>query len=159
MSRTFLAALGVAVACGLALPAFAQSPRALTLAEDEPRIRLDGRLDDAAWQRAEVHDTFHQYLPLDRQPPPPGYRTTLQIVAERDALVFGLRAWDPAPGQLRADPTRRDQVRRDQDFVAVYIDAVGDRRAAQFVRVSAAGVVGDGVYVAAGDSEDTAPDF
>jgi hypothetical protein len=55
--------------------------------------------------------------------------------------------------------TRRDQVRRDQDFVAVLIDAVGDRRAAQFVRVNAAGVIADGLYIAAGDSEDFAPDF
>jgi hypothetical protein len=39
------------------------------------------------------------------------------------------------------------------------IDAVGDHRAAQFVRVNAAGVLADGLYNAAGDSEDFAPDF
>lgn len=140
-----------------ALPSRAQ-PRALSLDASE-RIALDGRLDEPAWQRAPLHERFVQYLPLDRQPPPAGYRTTVQVLAERDALVVGVRAFDPAPHEIRAPLTRRDQVKRDQDFVAVLIDAVGDRRAAQFVRVNAAGVLADGMYVAAGDSEDFAPDF
>lgn len=138
-------------------PAGAQ-PRTLVLGPDE-RVALDGRLDEPAWQRAPPHDRFVQFLPLDRQPPPAGYRTTVQVLAERDALVVGVRAFDPAPHEIRAPLTRRDQVKRDQDFVAVLIDAVGDRRAAQFVRVNAAGVLADGMYVAAGDSEDFAPDF
>jgi hypothetical protein len=100
-----------------------------------------------------------QYLPTDRQPPPAGYRTTVQVLALGDALVVGIRAFDPAPQDIRAPLTRRDQVRRDQDFVAVLVDAVGDRRAAQFVRVNAAGVIADGLYIAAGDSEDFSPDF
>jgi hypothetical protein len=149
-----VAMLLTAFALGVALA----QPRALTLAAGE-RIQLDGRLDDAAWQRAPLHEAFVQYLPLDRQPPPPGYRTTLQVLAEADALVIGIRAFDPNPAEIRAPLVRRDQVRRDQDFVSVLIDAVGDRRAAQFVRVNAAGVIADGVYIAAGDNEDTSPDF
>jgi len=150
-------ALALALLCGLVPWATAQ-PRAVNLAPGE-RIALDGHLDEAAWQRAPQHDRFVQFLPLDRQPPPTGYRTTVQVVAERDALVIGVRAFDPAPQEIRAALTRRDQVRRDQDFIAAFIDAVGDRRAAQFVRVSAAGVIADGMYVAAGDQEDFAPDF
>ncbi len=152
--RFAVAMLLTAIALGAALA----QPRAITLAAGE-RIKLDGRLDDAAWQAAPLHDAFVQYLPLDRQPPPAGYRTTLQVVAEADALVIGIRAFDPNPAEIRAPLVRRDQVRRDQDFVSVLIDAVGDRRSAQFVRVSAAGVIADGVYIAAGDSDDEAPDF
>jgi hypothetical protein len=152
--RLAVAALSSAVVAAAALA----QPRALTLEPGE-RITLDGRLDEAAWQRAPMHDDFVQYLPVDRQPPPAGYRTTLQVLAEADALVIGIRAYDPAPDEIRAPLVRRDQVRRDQDFVAVLIDAVGDRRSAQFVRVNAAGVIADGVYIAAGDNEDFAPDF
>ena len=154
-ARLFAVALLLtAFALGVALA----QPRALRLAAGE-RIRLDGRLDDAAWQHAPLHDAFVQYLPLDRQPPPAGYRTTVQVLAEADALVIGIRAFDPNPAEIRAPLVRRDQVRRDQDFVAVLIDAVGDRRSAQFVRVNAAGVIADGVYIAAGDNDDVAPDF
>ncbi len=133
-------------------------PKALALDAGE-KLVLDGRLDEPAWRRAPVHERFVQFLPTDRQPPPAGYRTTVQIVAQADALVIGVRAYDPSPQDIRAPLTRRDQVRRDQDFIAVLIDAVGDRRAAQFVRVNAAGVIADGMYIAAGDSEDFAPDF
>ena len=141
----------------LAAWAMAQ-PRAHLLADGE-QIALDGRLDEPAWQRAPLHDRFVQFLPLDRQPPPAGYRTTVQVLAEADALVIGVRAYYLAPEQIRAPLTRRDQVKRDQDFVAVVVDAVGDRRSAQFVRVNAAGVIADGLYIAAGDVEDFAPDF
>jgi len=41
----------------------------------------------------------------------------------------------------------------------VVIDPVGTRRSAQFVRVNAAGVVADGMFIAATDAEDFAPDF
>jgi Domain of unknown function (DUF5916) len=154
-ARLFAVALLLtAFAIGVALA----QPRAVALAPGE-RIQLDGRLDDAAWQAAPPHDAFVQYLPLDRQPPPAGYRTTVQVVAEADALVIGIRAFDPHPAEIRAPLVRRDQVRRDQDFVSVMLDAVGDRRSAQFVRVNAAGVIADGVYIAAGDSDDVAPDF
>lgn len=150
-------AIAAALMLFLAAAALAQ-PRATVLAAGE-RITLDGRLDEPAWQGAPLHERFVQYLPLDRQPPPAGHRTTVQVLAEADALVVGIRAFDPAPHEIRAPLTRRDQVKRDQDFVAVIIDAVGDRRAAQFVRVNAAGVLADGMYIAAGDVEDFAPDF
>ena len=61
--------------CGAASGALAQ-PRAITLGAGE-RITLDGRLDETAWQRAPLHDRFVQFHPVDRQPPPPGYRTTV----------------------------------------------------------------------------------
>jgi hypothetical protein len=140
-----------------ATSSFAQ-PRALGLDAGE-KLTLDGRLDEPAWQRAPLHERFVQFLPTDKQPPPAGYRTTVQVLAQDDALVIGVRAYDPSPQDIRAPLTRRDQVKRDQDFIAVVIDAVGDRRAAQFVRVNAAGVIADGMYIAAGDSEDFAPDF
>ena len=155
---TLLRASALAVALFF-LAAWAMAQPHAHLLGDGERIALDGRLDEQAWLRAPEHDRFVQFLPLDRQPPPAGYRTTVQVLAEADALVIGVRAFDPAPEQIRAPLTRRDQVRRDQDFVAVIVDAVGDRRSAQFVRVNAAGVIADGVYIAAGDVEDFAPDF
>ena len=133
-------------------------PRALGLDANE-KLTLDGRLNEPVWQRATLHESFVQFLPTDKQPPPAGYRTTVQVVAQADALVIGVRAYDPRPRDIRAPLTRRDQVKRDQDFIAVIIDAVGDRRAAQLLRVNAAGVIADGMYIAAGDSEDFSPDF
>lgn len=146
----------------LALPAWGQAPEprhptALRLAAAEAAPVIDGRLDDDAWRRAPVYARFAQFLPADKQPA--RWRTTVQVLVTDDALVFGIRAWDPEPGRIRAPLARRDQVKADQDFVSVLIDPVGHRRTAQYVRVSAAGAIEDGLFSAEEDSEDAAPDF
>lgn len=148
---------GAAAACWPAASALAQ-PVAHPVAPDE-RIVLDGRLDEPAWARAAEFDRFIQFRPTDGQPPPAGYGTAVRVLIGTDALVFGFRAVDPQPSQIRAPLVRRDKVLRDQDFVAVVIDAAGTGRSAQFVRVNAAGVLADGMYIYDGDVEDFAPDF
>ncbi|MBY0364832.1 MAG: carbohydrate binding family 9 domain-containing protein, partial [Burkholderiaceae bacterium] len=153
---------GLGFALGLALGAPAHTaplanPTALRLPANEAPPVIDGRLDDPAWQRAPVYEHFVQFLPVDKQAA--RWRTTVQVLVTEDALVFGIRAWDPAPERIRAPLARRDQVKGDQDFVAVYIDPVGQRRSAQFVRVSAAGTIEDGLFSAEDDGDDSAPDF
>lgn len=133
-------------------------PVAQPLAADE-RIVLDGRLDEPAWARAAQFERFIQFRPSNGQPPPPGVTTGVRVLIADDALVFGFRAADPQPAQIRSPLVRRDKVLRDQDFVAVVIDAAGTGRSAQFVRVNAAGVLADGMYLYDGDVEDFAPDF
>jgi hypothetical protein len=134
-------------------------PRAWRLPTDSALMRIDGRLDEAAWQAAPMQDRFVQFQPEAGPKPPEGVVTRWQVVVEPHALVFGIKAIDPRPGDIRAPLVRRDAVRRDQDFVLVVIDPVGQRRSAQFVRINAAGVVADGMFIADTDSEDYAPDF
>ena len=134
-------------------------PSAVRLGADAEPLRINGKLDEPVWQTAPVHDAFVQYRPLDGLPAPAEYRTTVQVVVEEHAIVFGIRAFDPRPDEIRAPLIRRDEVRREQDFVLVVLDPVGTRRSAQFVRVNAAGVVADGMYIADTDAEDFAPDF
>jgi hypothetical protein len=146
----------------LALPAWANSPHllqptALRLAVNAAAPTIDGRLDDTAWQQAPAYERFAQFLPADKQAA--RWRTTVQVLVTADALVFGIRAWDPEPGRIRAPLARRDQVKADQDYVSIFIDPVGHRRTAQYVRVSAAGGIEDGLFSAEEDSEDAAPDF
>jgi hypothetical protein len=148
----------LALAWGCLLPGLAQAGiEALRLKPSDAPAQIDGKLDEAVWQRAPLFDQFVQFLPEDKRPAP--MRTTVQVLVQDDALVFGIRAYDPAPELIRAPLSRRDKVRRDQDFVAVVLDPVGQRRSAQFVRISAAGVLADGVFSADDDSEDFAPDF
>lgn len=138
-------------------PLWAASPRAQILGPNEPTPQIDGRLDEAAWRTAPLYDQFVQFQPEDKKPA--AWRTTVQVLVMRDALVFGIRAYDPAPDLIRAPLKRRDTVARDQDFVSVILDPVGQRRSAQFARVNAAGVIGDGLFTAEDDVEDFAPDF
>lgn len=153
--KTYLYGLAMA---GFGVAAQASSGiEALRLQAGESAIQIDGRLDEAVWRRAPLFDQFVQFQPQDQQPA--RWRTTVQVLVSEDALVFAIRAYDPAPELIRAPLSRRDKVRRDQDFVSVVLDPVGQRRSAQFARISAAGVIADGLFSADDDSEDFAPDF
>jgi hypothetical protein len=88
-----------------------------------------------------------------------GYTTRVRVLFDEHALYVGIEALDPQPALIRAPLVRHDGVNRTQDFVAVYLDAIGSRQSAQFFRVNAAGSTADGMQTAADDSEDFAPDF
>lgn len=121
--------------------------------------RIDGVLDDAAWQRAPRYDDFHKHLPRDGAPAPAGLTTEVQVLVDDDALVFGIRARDAAPQLRRAALARRDKVSVDQDFIGIWIDPAGHGRSAQFVRINTLGVVSDGMHRADDDESDLGPDF
>jgi hypothetical protein len=120
-------------------------------------ISLDGTLNDPAWQRASVHEDF-----MEREPQYGRgleHKTRLRILYDDKALYAGVEALDPDPSQIRVNQVRYDQVFRTQDFLALFIDAQGDRKAAQFFRVNAQGYTGDGLHTAADDQEDFLPDY
>jgi hypothetical protein len=121
------------------------------------RIVLDGTLNHPAWQRAVPHRSFVGKDPTFGEAPP--QRTEFRVLFDEQALYVGVVSHDDAPQRIRDDVVRTDQVQRTQDFVVVYIDAIGSKRSAQFFRVNAAGSTGDGLHTAADDSEDFSPDF
>ena len=129
---------------------------AVRLRPDE-RITLDGTLDDPAWQRAPVYDRFVENEP--HRDAKPKYATTVRILFDEQALYVGVTSLDDHPEEIRAPLVRQDKVIRTQDFVVVYIDAIGKRQSAQFFRVNASGSTGDGMHTAADDDEDFSPDF
>ncbi len=129
---------------------------AARLAPDE-HIRLDGTLSHPAWRRAPVYDAFVENTPelgIKAR-----HDTRVQVLFDERALYVGVQALDTHPELIRAPLVRHDGVNRTQDFVVVYVDAVGTRQSAQFFRVNAAGSTADGMHTAADDSEDFAPDF
>ncbi len=142
-------------------------PASPAIAADEPiqaarllpgeRIQLDGTLEHPAWQRAPAFERSYQIDPV--RGVTPTHATRVQVLYDAQALFVGVTALDPQPELIRAPLVRHDQVNRTQDFVVLYVDPIGARRAAQFFRVSAAGGTGDGLHTAANDGEDFAPDF
>jgi hypothetical protein len=120
-------------------------------------IVLDGTLDSPAWQRAPVYDAFVENEP--HRDARPLYATRVRVLFDEEAIYVGVTALDDHPEQIRAPLVRRDKVIRTQDFVVLYLDAIGKRQSAQFFRVSASGSLGDGMHTAADDDEDFSPDF
>jgi hypothetical protein len=149
----------VLILCLLLGAALARADAPLRAERLQPgeQLRLDGRLDHPAWRRAPVHEGFVEKTPeLGAMPPE---ATRVRVLFDDAAIWVGIEALDRTPQRIRAPLVRFDQVNRTQDFVVVYLDPIGSRRAAQFFRVNAAGSRADGMHTAADDSEDFAPDF
>jgi hypothetical protein len=159
---TPLSAVALAFACTAAPTALAQSQAepapimAVRLAPGET-IHLDGTLSDPAWKRAPAYSDFVEKEPkLGRKPE---HETRVQVMFDDKAVYIGVTALDPRPEEIRDTLVRHDAVIRTQDFVVVYLDPIGKKQSAQWVRVNAAGSTADGMQTAADDSEDFAPDF
>src|SRR5688572_31482146 len=102
--RNFRKYLCVVLLAGSALPAFAQQqgpdangPRsiaALRMADDE-RLRMDGRLDEPFWRRAQPAADFIQVDPNN------GVRVTepteVRIAFDRDTIYIGVTCFDSEP--------------------------------------------------------------
>ena len=105
--------------------------------EPAERPVLDGRLDEAAWSRAEVASGFTQLRPEPGEPA--SQRTEALVLYDDDALYVGFRAHDTEPEQIVRRLARRDEWTV-SDKVLVSVDSYGDGRTAFAFGVNAAGV-------------------
>ena len=111
-----LAPLPVAAA---ARPEFGAVPRAAS----PPRI--DGALDEPAWQAALAIPLPYEVYPGDNTPAE--VATTALLLFDDDNLYVAFRAEEPAADRIRAHYTDRDTAFRN-DLVGVLLDPFDDRR-------------------------------
>jgi hypothetical protein len=100
---------------------------------------IDGRLDDAVWEKVEWSGDFIQREPDDGAAPL--HQTAFKILYDDKNLYVGIRAYDNEPGKIVRRVTRRDQF--DGDWVEINIDSYFDHRTGFSFTVNAAGVKGD----------------
>ncbi|GLH73203.1 hypothetical protein GETHLI_17050 [Geothrix limicola] len=110
-------------------------------------IRVDGHLDEAAWERAQPASDFTQDWPLRGRPA--RQRTEVRVLFDDQFLYVGARMHhNPALEGGTAKVVRRLH-RRDQgsqsDWFSVAVDSNHDRRTALVFEVNAAGVQKDQV--------------
>ena len=103
-------------------------------------IRLDGRLDDAAWSAADVGSHFVQRVPVEGAPAEE--RTEVRILIDESAVWVGARMYDREPQSIARQVVRRDQDAQ-ADYIEVAFDSNLDRRTGFLFRVSAANVQRD----------------
>ncbi|MCA9736555.1 MAG: DUF5916 domain-containing protein [Gemmatimonadota bacterium] len=115
-------------------------PRAVEAVPTTAEIRLDGRLDEAAWAAAPPAADFVQREPQEGAPP--GERSEVRILFDDEALYVGARLHDDAPGTIGRQLVRRDDWGQ-YDFFEVALDPNLDRRTGYLFRVSASNVQRD----------------
>ncbi|MDP2956935.1 MAG: DUF5916 domain-containing protein [Longimicrobiales bacterium] len=107
-------------------------------------IRVDGRLDDAAWAQAALLHSFTQYDPVEGVPA--SQKTEVLVLVDAGAIYFGVRAFDDRPEAIRATLAERDAFERSDDYVRLVLDTFDDQRRAYVFAVNPLGVQHDGIW-------------
>ena len=108
-------------------------------ADDPPRI--DGRLDDAVWQRATRITEFVQQSPIEGAPATED--TDIYIAYDSTHLYFGMHAHYSDPGMVRASRVDRDRAGFGDDTISIYFDTFLDQQRAYVFSLNGYGVQGD----------------
>jgi hypothetical protein len=147
--------------CALALPAAAGAqelavegqdlingiPRRLLQATrigEGEQIALDGRLDEAVWQRALPAKDFVQIDPQNGQPATEA--TEVRIAISADAFYMGVRAYDSEPDKWLGYQRRRDEFLPADDRFMWRIDTFLDERSGYFFEMNPSGLMADAVF-------------
>ena len=117
------------------------APRAVYATRVDQGPKMDGRLDDPAWQNAKPIEGFVQR--------DPGYwvpsteRTTARIVYDQRKIYFGFECFDSEPHKIVANNMRRDSQLWGDDNVQILLDTYNDRQTGAFFFVNSLGAKRD----------------
>jgi hypothetical protein len=110
----------------------------------DQKIKIDGRLDDEAWQRAVPYEPFFfQQEPQDREPS--SEKTRVMVLQDEQMIYFGIQCHDSEPDKIFASTMRRDTNIWRDDVVELLIDTFRDNRNCYAFVTNALGVQGDAI--------------
>ncbi len=117
--------------------------RVMAAARLEPgeTIDLDGRLDEAAWERAEPATDFVQIDPDNGAPPTEP--TEVYILFSENSMYMGVVAYDSEPDELRGNTMQRDAFLNADDRFMWVFDTYLDERTGYFFEMNPSGAMGD----------------
>lgn len=144
IDRGFLACFS-AWALLSALPVSAQTVREATAVRTDKPIKIDGALDEEAWDRAAPLMDFFQFQPERGAPASVG--TTVRVLFDGAAVYFGFENADPEAGKIAAGNMKRDADLKEDDAVGVYIDTYADQRSCYVFMTNLLGTQYDGRIV------------
>jgi hypothetical protein len=97
---------------------------------NKPVVKLDGRLDDADWEKASVIKGFGDY----KSSMPVKGETSARLLADEDNIYLGIKCVEPEMNKLKADIGGSGGIVWKDDVVEIFFDSVNnDRKLSQFV--------------------------
>lgn len=126
----------------------------ITAVRTSAAITLDGRLDEADWQKAGPAKDFLQRDPDEGKPATEA--TEVRLLYDDHSLYVGARMFDSEPSKIARRLTRRDgDTDGIADWFVIGLDPLHDKLTGAMFSVTAAGSVGDGVLYNDSDDDDT----
>ncbi len=111
-------------------------------------ISIDGVLDEAVWQSAEIADHFQRVLPTDT-----GYaiaQTEVRLTYTATTFYMAITCFDPTPGKRPVESLRRDFSFGKNDNFLVFIDTYNDQTNGFSFGITPAGAQWDGLQANGG---------
>lgn len=108
--------------------------------------KIDGYLDDAAWEQVSWENTFTQYQPSNGEEP--SQQTAFKILYGKNNIYIAIRAYDTEPEKIVKRMSRRDGFQG--DWVEIAFDSYHDFTTAYSFTASVAGVKSDELYTGDG---------
>ena len=102
-------------------------------------IKIDGNIDDEAWNAVEWTSDYVEFQPDNATPPTE--QTKMKIVYDDKNLYVAFKCYQKDPETIEQRMGRRDDF--PGDWVEINIDSYGDDRTGFSFTVSASGVKGD----------------
>ena len=144
----FVLFVTIAGSCPRFAAAQAVEPPAITAIRltDGDRLVLDGRLDEAAWQRAVPASGFRQQDPNsgDSATEP----TEVRVLYDARRLLVGVICFDSEPSRVMGNQMQRDQSLGADDRFMMAIDTYSDGRSGYYFEINPSGAMGDGLVLA-----------
>src|SRR2546429_5788099 len=103
--------------------------------------KLDGTLDDPAWQQATPISKFLQREPFEGQTPTE--KTEVRTLYDRHEVYFGITCFDSDPKRIVATELRRDVPQELDDYFEIIIDSAHHRRNAYVFQINPLGTQRD----------------
>ncbi|MDA3779248.1 MAG: DUF5916 domain-containing protein [Bacteroidales bacterium] len=113
-------------------------------------LKIDGQLNDIAWDMLEWRSDFIQREPFDGKLP--SQKTAFKILYDEDNIYIAIMAYDSEPDSIVKRIAHKDNI--DGDQVAVQFDSYNDNLTAFSFMVSASGVKTDFIISNDGEHED-----
>jgi hypothetical protein len=113
----------------------------VTAVQRSVTIRLDGHLDESAWQAAQPATNFRQQRPFEGQPA--SQQTEIRILFDDEAIYLGARMFDSmGAAGIRTQLARRDQY-VNSDWIEFVFDTYHDHIGRTIFAVNPSGVKRD----------------
>lgn len=117
-----------------------------TVIQATSEIKVDGVLDEKAWDDAVVIKLPYEWRPGDNIPPPA--ETDCLVTFDKDNFYVAFRCYDPDPSKIRAHLMDRDSIETfiQDDHVYFLVDTFNDERRAFQFRSNPIGVQADAIF-------------
>jgi len=100
-------------------------------------IKIDGRLDEPAWEAVTFQGDFRQREPNEGEPATE--RTEIAVLYDKRNIYFAIKCFDSDPEKIIAREMRRDAIVDDDDYFEMVIDTYHDKRSGYYFITNAHG--------------------